>query len=177
MGYLFLLPIRRLWESPSRLFKPWVEPGDRIVDLGSGMGYLSLPLARMVGARGHVFAADVEPLVLERLRARARRAGLSSRLTTRVCRSDSPGLEDLDRSVDLVVAHHVIHETGDPARVLGRLAAVLRPGGKLWLAEPKGHVSAELFAWEVAVAREAGLEPLASPVVRRNMVTVLERPE
>jgi hypothetical protein len=59
--------------------------------------------------------------------------------------------------------------------VIGRLAASLKPGGHLWLSEPVGHVSAELFAWEVGLAEEAGLEVVATPRHWRQMVAVLKK--
>lgn len=176
MGYVFLLPLRRLWENPRRMLSRWISPGDRIVELGCSMGFFSLDLARMVGSQGRVYAIDIQPRVLEALDRRAVRAGLDRIIEPRLGTHDDPRTGDLRGSVDLVHAHHVLHEVRDRPRMVGHLAATLRPGGLFYLAEPDGHVSRELFMRECELLREAGLEPLATPRKRRQQTTVYRKP-
>jgi SAM-dependent methyltransferase len=176
MGYLFLSPIRRLWEHPLKRLAPWVRRGDRVLDLGCSMGYFSLDLARLVGRSGRVICTDVQPRVLDTLRCRARRRNLLERLELRTCTADDPNVDDLREKLDFILAYHVIHEVGDPARVIGKLAAALKPGGKIYLAEPKGHVSSEQFAWERELVRGAGLELCEEPQAWRQMTAVYAKP-
>lgn len=176
LGFLFLAPVRRLWEHPARLLSPWIAPGDRVVEVGCGMGYFTLDLARLVGPRGRVVAIDVEERVLAVLRRRLRWSGMASRVELRRGGPSDPHVDDLEGSVDLAVAAHVLHEAADARRMLAHLVRALRPGGKLFLSEPRGHVTPALFARERDLARGAGLLEVASPRIRRTMAVVLEKP-
>jgi SAM-dependent methyltransferase len=176
LGYLFISPIRRLWEHPVKLLARWVCSGDRVLDFGCSMGYFSLDLARLVGRNGRVICTDVQPRVLDTLGCRARRRNLFQRLELRTCTADDPNVDDLREKLDFILAYHVIHEVGDPARVIGKLAAALKPGGKIYLAEPKGHVSGEQFARECELVRGAGLKLCEGPQAWRQMTAVYEKP-
>jgi hypothetical protein len=54
--------IRKLFHDPEKILAPYVHEGDTVLDVGPGMGYFSIPLARMVGDKGKVIAADVRPM-------------------------------------------------------------------------------------------------------------------
>ncbi len=59
LGYLLASPLRRLLENPERMLRPYVRPGMTVLEPGSGMGFFSLPLARLVGAEGRVVCVDL----------------------------------------------------------------------------------------------------------------------
>ena len=60
VGYLLLSPLRKLFESPDRILGPFVTEGMMVLEPGCGMGYFTLPLARMVGAKGKVVALEIQ---------------------------------------------------------------------------------------------------------------------
>jgi ubiquinone/menaquinone biosynthesis C-methylase UbiE len=101
VGYLLLNPLRRWVEYPDKIFVLFVLPGMSIVEAGCGMGYFTLPLARMVGAAGRVIAVDIQPKMLAVLSRRARKAGLSERIDIRAAEPESLGIADLSDAVDL----------------------------------------------------------------------------
>jgi SAM-dependent methyltransferase len=111
VGYLLLNPLRRLFENPDKIFGRFVRPGMYILEPGCGMGYFTLPLARMVGPTGRVIAVDVQPKMLSALSRRARKAGLAERIDIRSAAADRLGIADLAGAVDFAALIHMVHET------------------------------------------------------------------
>ena len=163
VGYLLASPIRRLFESPGKLLLPLVKPGDRVLELGPGLGFFTVPLARALGPAGKIVCVDVQRGMLDRLAQRLKKRGLHERVELRPCSPDDFGLHDARGSFDLAVAVHVVHETIAPAATLDVLAACLKPGGRLLLIEPRGHVSREAWQSQIAAAERAGLVRIAHP--------------
>jgi len=174
-GPFLASPLRRLLESPEKLLSPYVEPGMRVLDFGPAMGFFSLPLGRMVGESGRVLCLDVQPRMIAGLVRRARRAGLLDRIEPLVCGEKDLGLGSREASFDLAVAIHVIHEVGDIPGTLEQLARALREGGRMLVVEPAGHVSRELFEFELQAAGQAGLEVEERLKLRRRFGAVLRK--
>jgi len=156
MGHLLLNPLRRWLENPERLLGPLVEPGMTVLEPGCAMGFFSLPLARMVGPEGKVICVDLQERMLARLGKRARRAGLADRIEMVQCTPDTLGLEEWAGRIDLAVALHMVHEVPDPAAFLGEIHGLLRPGGRLLIVEPRGHVRGHAFSTTLEHARAVG---------------------
>ena len=165
-------PLRRLVHHPDRVLAGLARPGDTVIDVGCGPGYFTLPLAGMVAPDGRVIAVDVQPAMLEQVRRRAARAGLSERIELHLCPAE--GLGDLP-AADAMLAFAVVHELPDVARFCAEAAAALRPGGRLLLAEPRGHVSEAAFEATLELAAAAGLRRSATPRVRFSRAALLER--
>ena len=176
LGHLLVNPLRRLLEPPERLLGPFVRPGMTIVEPGCGMGYFSLPLARMVGAKGRVICADLQEKMIAGLRRRASRAGLAGRIVDRVSSEHDLGFAPFAGSADLAVAIHVIHEVPDQRRFLEQMRDVLRPGGQFLVVEPRGHVSPEAFEKTLAAAGTAGFERTDQEPRARGLAAVLRKP-
>lgn len=157
LGYLLVSPLRRLIERPERILGPYVRPGMSVLEVGCGMGFFTLPLARMVGSAGHVLCVHIQPRMLSALSRRARRVGLSSRIETRQCDAATLGLVDRASAFDLAVLIHVLHELPDAAAALSEIRAALNPEGRVLLIEPPGHVSADAFEAQLQAAHSAGL--------------------
>ena len=162
-GYSFDNPLRRLVHDPARILGPLVSPGERALDIGCGLGYFSLGLARLVGEKGSVVAVDLQPQMISRAKRRAGRRGLADRIAFRVCDSDRLGVE---RPFDLVLAFWVVHEVASPDRLLAEVLSLLAPGARLLIVEPKGHVSSARFEDIVRRAQAAGFLVAEGPAVR-----------
>jgi ubiquinone/menaquinone biosynthesis C-methylase UbiE len=147
-----------------------------VLEPGCGMGYFTLPIARMTGPTGRVIAVDLQPKMIEGLTRRARRAGLLARIEAVACTDGSLGLAGRPGVVDLAVVIHVLHEVRDRQRFLEQLYDALRPGGRLLLLEPKGHVSRETFDSELGLSKRTGLRLVDEPVHRRSHGALLEKP-
>jgi len=177
VGYFLASPIRKLFENPRRRLSPHIKPGMTALDLGCAMGFFSLPLAEMVGPTGRVICVDLQEKMILNLRKRARKAGLLERLDTRTCTEDSLGLSDLEGKVDFALASAVIHEVKDPDRFLLETFKALKPGARLLVVEPNGHVSEEEFAVTVSRAEKAGFKPIETSQARRSRSALFSKPE
>jgi len=162
-----------LLENPEKILGSHVLPGMTVLEPGSAMGYFSLPLARMVGPLGMVICLDIEKRMLDRLRRRARRAGLSDRIKELLCTPDELGAGEWQGKIDFIPAIHVVHEVGDQGRFLEQLYSLLKPGGRLLLRELKGHVKDEQFRAEIKTAGEAGFRALPDNAPSRRAHSVL----
>jgi len=170
-GWL-VTPLRRLLHDPRRILAGLIGSGETAIDFGCGPGYFTLPMAEMVGPDGLVVAVDLQDAMLDRVRRRAERAGLTSRIRLQRCRADTVG--ELP-AADFALAFFMVHEVPDVERFLGELAGALKAGGRFLLVEPRGHVSADAFAATAAIAVASGLRPLATPRVRGARATLFER--
>lgn len=176
LGPLLASPIRRLWQNPRRILAPHVRPGMTVLEPGPGMGFFTLPLARLVGPTGLVVAVDVQPRMLEGLRRRTERAGLAGRIETRLARGDDLAVADLAGKVDLAVALWVVHELPDQARFFAQVRRALRPGGQVFVVEPRGHVSRVAFDETLRIAEAAGLVRLEPPPAGPGRTALLLAP-
>lgn len=136
----------RIWKS--RLVEQ-VAPnrGERILDLGSGTGTLTLMLQEACPS-AQVVGVDIDPEIVERAQRKAEAA--KARVTFRKGRADDPGLvaslgpASFDKVVSSLVFHHLDHEA--KRRALHNTAALLRPGGAIHLAD-WGRPSGRLMRW------------------------------
>ena len=164
MGYVLLSPLRRLRESPARILGPWVSPGMTVLEPGPGMGFFTLELARRVGPDGRVIAVDVQEPMLRALERRMRRRGLGDRVATRPTDGRDLGIGDLEGSVDLCTAIHVVHEVPDAAGFFSQVRRALRPEGAVLLIEPAGHVTESELEGQLEAAMGSGLTIAERPV-------------
>jgi len=174
MGYLLASPVRRLWQDPASIVAPYVREGMTVFEPGPGMGFFTLELARRVGASGRVVVVDVQPEMLDRLKRRLAKAGLLERVDVRAAPAHSMGIADLAETIDLVFAFAVVHEFPSARTFFLEADESLKPGGRMMLAEPAGHVTAAQFESELADAARANLHPVDRPVIRRSRAALLQ---
>lgn len=165
-------PVRKLFNNPGRILKGLVDEGDVAIDLGCGPGFFTLPLAEMVGQTGSVIAVDVQQEMLDRLQARAEKAGLVSRIRFQHSSPEGPGILG---PADFALAFWMLHEVADQPALLLQVHDSLREGGELLLVEPKGHVSKAQFAATMELAQGAGLTPAARPRVGFSRAALFRR--
>ncbi len=157
------------------MLAPYVSPGIWVLEPGPGMGFFTIPLARLVGPSGRVVAADVQPKMLRALEQRAAKAGLKDRVVTRQAQADSMGVSDLAGRIDFVLACAVVHEAPSGFSFFAQTAEVLKAGGTVLFAEPKGHVGAKMFQAQLEAAAQAGLTPGERPAVWHSHACVLTK--
>lgn len=110
-----------------------IQPGEVILDVGCGAGMDLLLAARRVNPHGKAIGLDMTLAMCERARAAAVQAGLWQSLDIRVGRAEELPVED--ESIDVVISNGVINLSPDKYRAFGEILRVLRPGGRLYLAD------------------------------------------
>jgi ubiquinone/menaquinone biosynthesis C-methylase UbiE len=175
LGYFLASPLRRFLEDPREILQPYLQTGMTVFEPGPGMGFFTAELARMVGPSGRVIASDVQPRMLSGLKKRLQKAGLADRVDTRLASTDSLGIPDLTGKVDFILAYAVIHEMASSRAFFDQVAAVAKPGARLLMVEPKGHVKPEEFDAELHDAAQAGFVLSERPKVGRRHAALLQR--
>ncbi len=133
-------------ESFAGVANPWqlgrLDPGERVLDLGSGAGTDSLVAAQMVGEQGRVTGIDMTPEMLTKARAAAAEMGLAN---VEFVEGDAEQLPFEDESFDVIISNGVIDLIPDKDAVFSELHRVLAHGGRLQIADVtiQNPVSAE----------------------------------
>jgi SAM-dependent methyltransferase len=140
-----------------------------------GMGFFTLPLARLVGSRGRVVGVDIQPKMIRKLKRRLAKAGLQPRVDVRLVEADSMGVSDLRGTVDFILAFAVVHEMPSPGPFFAHAFATAKPGARLLLVEPAGHVKDVEFEGELRDATQAGFQVLERPHIRGSQAALLQK--
>ena len=160
-------------QNPKKILSPYVEEGMKVLDIGCAMGFFSLPLAEMVGPNGKVICVDIQEKMIKSLEKRARKAGLSERIETRMCNLNSLCLDDLKEQIDFALASGVVHEVPDASVFFSEIYKVIKPSGRILVTEPSLHVSKKDFEVTVSIAQGNGFTVLGTPQMARSRVVLL----
>lgn len=126
-------PERKRLLPPDRILGRFgASAGQAIADIGAGTGLFAFEGARIVGASGKVLAFDMEPEMVAELNRRVADSGLS---TLHVLESREYEIPIQPDAVDLAILVTVLHEVDDPARLLREVMRILKPGGRIGIAE------------------------------------------
>jgi ubiquinone/menaquinone biosynthesis C-methylase UbiE len=106
-----------------------LRQGMTVADIGAGMGYFALPIAREIGKSGKVLAVDFQVEMLELLRDKLSRSSYPENIE--LVKGEAASTTLPDRSVDLVFLANVWHELDDHAAVLAEAKRIVRPGGRI----------------------------------------------
>lgn len=109
-----------------------LNPGETVVDLGSGAGLDTVLAAAMVGPTGHAVGIDMTPTMVEKATRSAAALGLDN---IAFCESYLEALQVADETVDVVISNGVINLCPDKAAVLTEAWRVLRPGGRMQVSD------------------------------------------
>jgi len=109
-----------------------IQPGERVVDCGSGAGADALIAARLVGPSGRVIGIDMTPEMLAKARASAAEAGLTN---VEFREGILEALPVETGWADVVISNGVLNLVPDKAAALAEMYRVLRPGGRLQAAD------------------------------------------
>ena len=121
------------------------QPGQTVLDLGCGAGFDTLLAARRVGASGKVIGVDMTPEMIAKARTNASLLGVTN---VAFIQGAIEALPLPDSSVDLVISNGVFNLCPDKPRVLREVFRVLKPGGRLQMADIllEPHVTPEEVA-------------------------------
>lgn len=172
LAYTFDNPVRRLLHDPGKITGRYLGEGMTALDIGCGMGYFSLGMARLVGSEGRVIAVDLQQKMLDRLRRRADRRGVGNRIESRTCEHNDLGVVE---RVDFILTFWMVHEVPRTRRLFEQIHSILKADGKWLLAEPKIHTTQGHFDGMVSMAEEAGFRVTGRPTIRISYAAVLEK--
>ncbi len=118
--------------NPENIIKSLnIQPGSQIADFGSGSGYFTLIMARLVGEDGLVTAVDVLQNKLDTVKEAARAQGLLNINYVRADLEVEGGSQLADASQDMVVLANILFQSQKKAAMLKEAGRVLKPGGEL----------------------------------------------
>jgi SAM-dependent methyltransferase len=109
-----------------------LQPGECVLDLGSGAGTDSLVAAQMVGPTGRVTGIDMTPKMLEKARASAARMGVAN---VEFILGEAESLAFEAQAFDVVISNGVIDLLPDKGTVFAEIHRVLAPGGRIQVAD------------------------------------------
>ncbi len=164
--------IRRWLQSPQKILKPYIKEGMTVLDMGCGPGFFSIDLAQMVGNSGRVIACDLQEGMLEKLRDKVKGTEYEGRIIPHKCEENKIGVSE---KVDFVLAFYMVHEVPNQEKFFSEIAALLKPNGQVFLAEPPFHVSRRAFEETIRKAQDAGLRPVERPKVLLSKAVILKK--
>jgi ubiquinone/menaquinone biosynthesis C-methylase UbiE len=130
------------------------EPGERILEIGPGVGYYTLDIAGWVGPEGKVEIFDLQQEFLDHTTGRAAEQGLTNVVPTQ---GDATALPYEDDSMDAVALTAVLGEIPDPVAAMREIARVLKPDGRLIVGELFGDPHFTTLGRLESQSAEAGL--------------------
>ena len=172
LAYTFDNPLRAFFHRPDQIFAHVVKEGMTVADIGCGMGYFSIGLAKIVKIKGRVIAVDLQKKMLEVLEKRARNSGVFDIIQTHQCKDKEIGIPE---PIDFALTFWMVHETTEKKQFLQQIHAILRHSGLLLIAEPKFHVSSFQFEKEIEIARNVGFRVKEEPKIAFSYSVLLEK--
>jgi ubiquinone/menaquinone biosynthesis C-methylase UbiE len=133
-----------------------LQPGQRILEIGPGPGRLLLPAAQRILPGGEAVGIDIQQKMLDRLRTRAEKAGVSN---LKLIYGDATKPHVSESSFDLVFLCTVLGEIPDRTAALAQCYRALKPGGVLSITEMFGDPHYQSRATVKRLAEEAGFKP------------------
>jgi ubiquinone/menaquinone biosynthesis C-methylase UbiE len=173
VAYTFDNPFRKLFHNPDKIFSDLVKKGMTVIDVGCGMGYFSIGMARLVGASGKVIAVDLQQKMLDIMLRRAGRAGVADRIFPLRGEADRIGVIE---PADFILAFWMVHEVGDKNHFFRQLRSNLAADGKILIAEPNMHVTAEELDKTIKIAQDTGLRYCDGPKIRLSRTALFINP-
>ncbi|MCD6469964.1 class I SAM-dependent methyltransferase [Candidatus Bathyarchaeota archaeon] len=129
-----------LFVNPYKLLKEaGLKPGQKVLEVGCGPGFFTIPAAKIVGEKGKVYALDVNPVAVETVRRKIKKKGLKN-VEVMLADASETGLPN--ESIDVAFLFGVVHALDDVDAVMWEMHRVLKAKGvlsiqKSWWSEKK----------------------------------------
>ncbi len=147
--------LRRLLQNPEKLLDQYISEGMTVLDLGCGPGFFTIEIAKMLNDYGKVIAADLQEGMLKKVAKKIKTKELEHKIVLHKCGEKKIGVTE---NVDFVLAFYMIHEVPNQDNLFRELKSILKPNGKIYIIEPKLHVSKKSFNKMVDRIKNIGFE-------------------
>ncbi len=162
LRFALLIPLRKALNNPEKFLGLWVKPNTVVADIGCGTGFITLPLARLVGEKGKVIAVDLQSRMLETTRLAVRQAGIEGRVQFQQAQPETLGRLP---ALDGAITAWMLHEVPDKERLLAEIYSALKPRGYYLNFEPIVHVSGKTFKLECTLIERLGFRDALHPSI------------
>lgn len=162
--------IRRWFQNPQKILKPYIQEGMRVLEVGCGPGFFTLDIAKMVGASGRVIAVDLQEGMLQKVQKKISGTELEKRIELHHCTENGFGIK---QEVDFVLLFYVVHEIPNKENLFKELSDVLKPGGDILVVEPPMHVTTSEFNKMLEWADRFGLAAKTGPKMLLHKTVIL----
>jgi SAM-dependent methyltransferase len=109
-----------------------IRPGMKIADVGAGVGYMTLRMAKRVGPTGKIYGVDLQPGMLQKLSENAKAQGITN---IEPILGDPADPKLPAGQIDMILMVDVYHEVSQPQQMVRKLREALKPDGRLVLLE------------------------------------------
>ena len=162
--------IRRIIHNPQKILASHFNGDITVVDLGCGPGFFTVEIAKRLGASGKVIAVDVQQGMLDKLKNKIRNNPFEQKIILHKAGFDSLNLNE---KADIILAFYVIHEI-NRADLFRELKSILKSNGKLFIVEPRFHISRQVYEEMIEELISEGFEVVEQPKISFSRAVVLE---
>jgi ubiquinone/menaquinone biosynthesis C-methylase UbiE len=134
--------LRKLFHNPKKILSSYINEGITVLDLGCGPGFFSVEIAKIVGESGKVIAADLQQGMLNKVKKKINGTDLEKRIELHKCEETKIGIT---QKIDFILCFWMVHEVPDKDNLFTELKSILKSDGKIFVIEPKFHVSKSEF--------------------------------
>lgn len=164
---------RDTWQKPTELIAFLkIKTGSKVADIGCHEGYMTVKLAREVGAPGEVFAVDIDAPKLEKLRNHLRDRKISN---VKLIRGEPDDPKLPSGALDAVILLDTYHEMDDHDEILQHIKTALKPGGRLVICEPISDNRRNLNRNQQEQKHELGMDFALADLQKAGFTIVLKR--
>jgi len=129
-------PLLPIFRNPYKLLRAaGLKSGQKVLEVGCGPGFFTIPAAKIVGKEGFVYAVDAHPLAIERVKEKIKKEGIKN-IKSILANASDTGLPD--RSIDLAFLFGLRYIAGGLENVMSEIHRVLKPGAVLSFEKTRG---------------------------------------
>ena len=165
---------RGLLHNPYRILKSYLKEGITGMDIGCGMGFFTIPMSKIISAKGKVLAVDLQSQMLEGLKTNTEKSAINN-ITLHQCSKVSLNIESWNGTVNFALIFWMLHEVPDADRLIREVHQALSENGKLLFAEPFFHVGKKQFRKSLAMIQQSGFEVIEEPGISFSRAALVQK--